>query len=77
LFVYVLRFAILDWGPTILKEWKGMHLSHAGWMVAAFEISGAIGIVACGWITDKFPASVNSCRFLHICDSVAYSYCSF
>ncbi|MDR0617188.1 MAG: MFS transporter [Endomicrobium sp.] len=54
LFVYALRFAILDWGPTLLKEWKGMHLAHAGWMVAAFEISGAIGIIFCGWITDKY-----------------------
>jgi OPA family glycerol-3-phosphate transporter-like MFS transporter/OPA family sugar phosphate sensor protein UhpC-like MFS transporter len=54
LFVYVLRFAILDWGPTILKEWKGMHLSHAGWMIAAFEISGIVGIIACGWVTDKY-----------------------
>jgi OPA family glycerol-3-phosphate transporter-like MFS transporter/OPA family sugar phosphate sensor protein UhpC-like MFS transporter len=53
-FVYVLRFAILDWGPTLLKEWKGMHLAHAGLMVAAFEISGAIGIIFCGWITDKY-----------------------
>jgi OPA family glycerol-3-phosphate transporter-like MFS transporter/OPA family sugar phosphate sensor protein UhpC-like MFS transporter len=54
LFVYVLRFVILDWGPTILKEWKGMHLSHAGFMVASFEIAGAFGIVLCGWITDKY-----------------------
>jgi sugar phosphate permease len=45
LFVYVLRFAILDWGSTLLKEWKSMHLVHAGWMVAAFEISGAMGII--------------------------------
>jgi OPA family glycerol-3-phosphate transporter-like MFS transporter/OPA family sugar phosphate sensor protein UhpC-like MFS transporter len=54
LFVYVLRFAILDWGPTVLKEWKGMLLAHAGWMIAAFEISGAIGIIFCGWVTDKY-----------------------
>jgi OPA family glycerol-3-phosphate transporter-like MFS transporter/OPA family sugar phosphate sensor protein UhpC-like MFS transporter len=54
LFVYILRFAILDWGPTILREWKGMHLSYAGLMVAAFEISGAVGIIFCGWITDKY-----------------------
>ncbi|MDR3330633.1 MAG: MFS transporter, partial [Endomicrobium sp.] len=54
LFVYVLRFVILDWGPTILKEWKGMHLLHAGFMIAGFEIAGAIGIIVCGWITDKY-----------------------
>ncbi|MDR0956392.1 MAG: MFS transporter [Endomicrobium sp.] len=54
LFVYVLRFAILDWGPTILKEWKGVALAKAGWIIAAFEISGAIGIIICGWVTDKY-----------------------
>ncbi|MDR1784195.1 MAG: MFS transporter [Endomicrobium sp.] len=52
-FVYVLRFAILDWGPVLLKEWKGMDLKNAGLMLAAFEISGAVGILLCGWITDK------------------------
>jgi OPA family glycerol-3-phosphate transporter-like MFS transporter/OPA family sugar phosphate sensor protein UhpC-like MFS transporter len=54
LFVYVLRFAILDWGPTILKEWKGVSLAKAGWIIAAFEISGAIGIIICGRVTDKY-----------------------
>jgi OPA family glycerol-3-phosphate transporter-like MFS transporter/OPA family sugar phosphate sensor protein UhpC-like MFS transporter len=53
-FVYILRFAILDWGPILLKEWKGVALKSAGLMLAAFEISGAIGILLCGWITDKY-----------------------
>jgi len=54
IFVYTLRFAVLDWGPTLLKEWKGLSLSGAGWTVAAFEIAGVLGILICGWITDKF-----------------------
>lgn len=52
-FVYVLRFSILDWGPTLLKETKGMKLEHSGWMVAGFEISGVVGMLAAGWITDR------------------------
>jgi OPA family glycerol-3-phosphate transporter-like MFS transporter/OPA family sugar phosphate sensor protein UhpC-like MFS transporter len=52
--VYALRFAILDWGPTLLKEWKGLSLAHAGWMVAFFEIAGVLGVLTAGCVTDKF-----------------------
>lgn len=69
-FVYVLRFAVLDWGPTMLKEWKGISLAHAGWMVAAFEVAGLIGIVSAGWITDKFFGSRAS-RVCMICMVIA------
>ncbi|MDR3195860.1 MAG: MFS transporter [Endomicrobium sp.] len=52
--VYALRFVVLDWGPTILKEWKGLSLFHAGWMVASFEIAGILGVLAAGRATDKY-----------------------
>jgi OPA family glycerol-3-phosphate transporter-like MFS transporter/OPA family sugar phosphate sensor protein UhpC-like MFS transporter len=52
-FVYILRFAILDWGPTLLKEMKGFSLQHAGWMVGTFEVSGLIGMLIAGWATDR------------------------
>jgi len=48
------RYAVLDWGPTLLSEWKGVSIHHAGWMVAGFEISGIIGMLLAGWATDKF-----------------------
>ena len=53
-FVYVIRYVVLDWGPTLLSEGKGVSIEHAGWMVAAFEISGIIGMLAAGWATDRF-----------------------
>ena len=53
-FVYIVRYAVLDWGPTLLGEWKGVSIHHAGWMVAAFEISGIIGMLVAGWATDRF-----------------------
>lgn len=53
-FVYVVRAAVLDWGPTLLGEWKGVELHHAGWMVAAFEICGILGMLIAGWATDKY-----------------------
>lgn len=53
-FVYVVRFAVLDWGPTFLKEAHGMSLANAGWTVAIFEIFGIVGMLLAGWITDKY-----------------------
>ncbi|WP_455586988.1 MFS transporter [Bacteroides sp.] len=53
-FVYTVRYAVLDWGPTLLGEWKGISIQHAGWMVAAFEISGILGMLVAGWATDRF-----------------------
>ncbi|SBV90654.1 MFS transporter [uncultured Dysgonomonas sp.] len=53
-FLYITRFAILDWGPTMLKEHLHLDISQAGWSVAAFEIAGIAGMLAAGWSTDKF-----------------------
>jgi OPA family glycerol-3-phosphate transporter-like MFS transporter/OPA family sugar phosphate sensor protein UhpC-like MFS transporter len=52
--INLVRFAVLDWGPTMLKESKGVSLGHAGWMVAAFEIAGVAGMLSAGWVTDRF-----------------------
>ncbi|HZZ44072.1 MAG TPA: MFS transporter [Tepidisphaeraceae bacterium] len=55
-FVYVVRYGMLDWGPTFLKESKGIQLSTGGWMVAAFELSGATGAIFAGYLTKRFFA---------------------
>ena len=53
-FVYILRFAVLDWGPTLLKEMKGFSMLDAGFGVGAFEIAGIVGMLIAGWATDRF-----------------------
>src|SRR6266513_840530 len=53
-FVYIIRYAVLDWGPTLLTESKHVVITHAGWMVAAFEFCGALGAMFGGWFTDRF-----------------------
>jgi len=72
-FVYILRFAILDWGPTLLKEMKHFSLLHAGGMVIAFEVSGIIGMLLAGWATDRFfkGRGARMCVFCMIGASVA------
>ncbi|QQE12992.1 MFS transporter [Planctomycetota bacterium] len=51
-FVYIMRYAILDWGPTFLKQNSGFDLSAAAGLTALFEVMGIIGVVASGYITD-------------------------
>ena len=51
--VYLARFAILDWGPMLLKEAKGVSLAGAGWTVAVFEIAGILGTLFSGVATDR------------------------
>ena len=52
-FVYVIRFAVLDWGPTFLQEEIGMTPGWAAWTVIIFEVFGVIGMFAAGVISDK------------------------
>lgn len=52
-FVYIVRYGIMDWGPTFLKEARGVDLKDAGWVVAAFEVAGILGMLTSGWITDR------------------------
>ena len=52
-FVYVVRFGFLDWGPTFLKEYKGIAVSKGGLMIIAFELAAVVGTVFAGWFTDK------------------------
>ncbi len=52
-FVYTIRYAMLDWGPTLLTQAKHLELTNAGWMVAGFEISGMTGALIGGWLTDR------------------------
>jgi OPA family glycerol-3-phosphate transporter-like MFS transporter/OPA family sugar phosphate sensor protein UhpC-like MFS transporter len=72
-FVYTIRYSVLDWGPTLLKEAKGVTLAHAGWMVAAFEIAGVVGMLAAGWITDRFfgGRGARTCVVCMICCAAA------
>ena len=52
-FVYILRYAFLNWAPSYLTEIKGVQLMHAGWMTAGFEIAGLCGSLLSGWASDN------------------------
>ena len=52
LFVYVVRFAILDWGPSMLQD-MGLSQALSGWTVAIFEVAGCLGMIFAGYVSDK------------------------
>lgn len=52
-FVYLVRYGVLDWAPTYLKEAKGFSLSETGWAYFAYEYAGIPGTLLCGWLSDK------------------------
>lgn len=53
-FVYVMRSAILFWGPTFLGQQYDLNIKSSVWMTAGFEIAGIAGMLLAGWVTDKF-----------------------
>ncbi|MFO0790826.1 MAG: MFS transporter [Pirellulales bacterium] len=52
-FVYAVRYGILDWAPTFLKEARGIKLADANYITAAYEAAGLLGMIYGGWITDR------------------------
>ncbi|MBQ9310314.1 MAG: MFS transporter [Bacteroidales bacterium] len=53
MFLYVVRFAVLDWGPKFLQQGESqLSPQLAGWVIAIFEIAGCVGMLSAGWITD-------------------------
>jgi OPA family glycerol-3-phosphate transporter-like MFS transporter len=53
-FVYIARYAMIDWGPTYLKETKGASILDGGFSTTLVEFSGAAGMLLMGWLSDRF-----------------------
>jgi len=52
-FVYLLRYGILDWSPTYLKEVKHFTVNKSSWAYFLYEWAGIPGTLLCGWVSDK------------------------
>ena len=52
-FVYVVRLAVLDWGPSFLQESRGLSPALSAWTVAIFEAFGVVGMIVAGVVSDK------------------------
>lgn len=52
-FVYIVRMAVLDWGPSFLQESRGLSPALSAWTVAIFEAFGVVGMLVAGVVSDK------------------------
>ena len=52
-FVYIARYAMVDWGPTYLKEVKGASLEEGGFSTLVIEFAGGAGMLTMGWLSDR------------------------
>lgn len=54
IFVYVIRYGVLDWAPTYLTQAKGAPQDMARWQFFIYEWAGIPGTLLAGWASDKF-----------------------
>ena len=52
-FANSVSYCFIGWGPTFLKQFKGISVSMGGLMIIAFEFSSVFSKIMAGWITDK------------------------
>lgn len=51
-FVHLIRYGILDWAPTYLKETREFSTDTFSWVYCLYEWVGIPGTLLCGWISD-------------------------
>lgn len=69
-FIYIIRFAALDWGPTLLTESKAVTLAAATTLCVLFEfVGGNLGMLFWGWATDRWFSNKahHTCVFCMVC----------
>ena len=52
-FIDLVRYGVLDWAPTYLKNVKGYDIKEIGWAYSAYELAAIPGTIICGWLSDK------------------------
>ena len=48
----MVRYGVLDWAPTYLKDVKGYDSGAVGWIYSAYEIAAIPGTIICGIVSD-------------------------
>jgi len=54
IFIYIIRYGVISWVPTYLKQAKGFSSSSSTWAYFAFEAAAIFGTLLSGWVSDKF-----------------------
>jgi sugar phosphate permease len=73
--IYVIRFTILDWGTSILTQFKGLDIATAGTAVGLAEmVGGILGMLVAGWATDRYLKSKahRACFICTVCATITF-----
>ena len=54
MFIYINRMTFINWGPTMLQEARGSSSFFSGHMMALFDLSGIVGALVVGYLSDKY-----------------------
>lgn len=77
LFIYLARYAVIDWLPSYLTQVRHFSPELAGFSYSLYELAGIPGTLLCGWLSDKYfqgrraPAGV---LFMVLVTLVLYAY---
>jgi len=53
-FVYLVRYGVINWVPTYLTQVKGFAPNASKWAYFMYEFAAIPGTILCGWISDRF-----------------------
>jgi MFS transporter, OPA family, glycerol-3-phosphate transporter len=53
IFIYLVRYGVVDWAPTYLTEAKGYSHTGSDWAYFLYEYAGIPGTILCGYLSDK------------------------
>lgn len=52
-FIYITKYAITGWGVLFLQKEKGFSIEEATQIIGFYAVSGMVGTVIAGWLSDK------------------------
>lgn len=53
IFIYFIRYGVIDWVPTYLHTVKGFDHDQTSWAYFFYEYAGIPGTIVCGYLSDK------------------------
>ncbi len=51
-----IRYAIWSWAPYLLETQLGLKADEAGYVSTIFDMSGIVGVITLGWVSDRYFA---------------------
>ncbi len=65
IFVYTVRYGVIDWVPTYLQEAKGHTVDTSSWAYFLYEWAGIPGTLVAAWLSDRvFKAKRGPASFI-------------